>query len=70
MDYCLQFFEKGKLQKIIKESVHMYGKGGKFVSCNVSPTYDTMMLFDEDVRFIITYYRVGERNGMSVFKRN
>lgn len=70
MLYNLHLFKKGKLQKIIKEKVYMYGKGNKFISCNVSPTYDELKLFDEDGKYIVTYKRVLSGNGKSVFKRN
>ena len=70
MDYYLKFFEKKKLQKVVKEKVYMFGEGNKYISCYVPASYDTVMLFDKDVRFIITYYFVSRNKGKSVFKRD
>ena len=70
MVYSLHFFKKGKLQKIIKEKVYMYGKGNKFMSCNISSTYDELKLFDDSDRYITTYKRILKGNGKSIFKRD
>jgi hypothetical protein len=69
MVYSLHLFKKGKLQKIIKEKVYMYGEGNKFMSCNVSSTYDELKLFDDGGRYIVTYKRILSGNGKTIFKR-
>lgn len=69
MVYSLHLFKKGKIQETIQEEIHMYGEGGKFLSCNVSPEYDELRLFDGDNRYIVTYKYISSNKGKSVFKR-
>lgn len=70
MIYNLHFFKKGKLQKIIKEEIHMYGVGNKFLSCKAAPGCDELKLFDEGNKYLVTYKYTLSGNGKSVFKRD
>ena len=69
MKYNLHFYKKGKYQETIKDNIIMYGKGGKFLSYNISLSYDELRLFDEDNKYIITYQYVSRYKNKSVFKR-
>ena len=70
MLYNLHFYKNDKLQEIRKEKIYMYGKGNKFISCDVSSIYDELKLFDDGGRYIVTYKRILSGNGKSVFKRD
>jgi hypothetical protein len=67
MLYNLHFYKDDKLQETRKEKVYM---DNRFVTLEVPYSYDKMMLFDEDSRYIVTYYYVSRYKGKSVFRRN
>lgn len=67
MIYSLHFYKDNKLQEIREEKVYM---DNRFVTLEVPYAYDKMMLFDEDSRYLVTYYYVSRHKGKSVFRRD
>ena len=69
MEYNIQLYKEGKLQKTLTQDVYMLEPDGKMLLLDVSSFYDELRLFDGDHRYIVTYKYITTFQGKAVFKR-